>query len=161
MRSTAWRRVAWSLLLLEGCTPLGLWIYDDPVVTVSHITLEFGQSGRAPAPVVVALALQNLNDYPLSTERMELSLRLDGVPMGQLKRDSIVPVATDTISTVALPLVMTRQASPERLRALGSGTHTFAVRGQATFRTPIGTRKVRFAQEGSLIFATRQSDSSP
>lgn len=161
MRPGAWRRNAWSLLLLAGCTPLGLWIYDDPVVTVSHITLEFGQSSRALSPVVVALALQNLNDYPLSTERMELSLRLDGVPIGQLKRDSTVPVATDTVSTVALPLVMTRQASTERLRALGAGTHTFAVRGQATFRTPIGTRKVRFAHEGSLIFAARQSDSSP
>jgi LEA14-like dessication related protein len=131
------------------------------VVTVSHITLEFGQSGVSRSPVVVALALENLNDYPLSTERMELSLRLDGVPIGQLKRDSTVELATDTISTVALPLVMARQASGKHLQTLGSGTHTFAVRGQATFRTPIGQRKVRFAQEGSLVFAARKNSSSP
>jgi LEA14-like dessication related protein len=160
MTAAAWRSLAWSFVL-GGCTPLGLWLYEDPVVTVSQITLEFGRTGLSQSPVVVALALQNLNDYPLSTERVELSLRLDGVPIGQLKRDSTVPVATDTISTVALPLVLAKQATPEHLRALGSGTHSFAVRGRATFRTPIGTRKVRFAQEGSLIFGARRSSSSP
>jgi LEA14-like dessication related protein len=140
---------------------LGLWLYEDPVVTVSRITLALGRSELAPSPVIVALALQNSNDYPLSTERVELTLRLDGVPIGQLQRDSTMPVATDTVSTVALPLVLAVQATPEHLRALGSGTHRFAVRGRATFHTPIGMRKVRFAQEGSLIFGARSSGSSP
>lgn len=157
MKSVAWQ-VAWGLLL-GGCTPLGLWLYEDPVITVSQITLELGRPGPTPSPVIVALALQNLNDYPVSTERVELSLRLDGVPIGQLRRDSSVEVATDTISTVALPLSLARQATTQRLRSLGSGTHTFAVRGRATFRTPIGTRKVRFAQEGSLIFGARSTGS--
>jgi LEA14-like dessication related protein len=158
--NSAARRVVW-VLLLGGCTPLGLWLYEDPVVSLSQITLELSQSGQTRSPVIVALALQNTNDYPLSTERVELSLQLDGVPIGQLNRDSAVPVATDTVSTVALPLALARQTSPEHLRALGSGTHTFAVRGRATFQTPIGTRKVRFAQEGSLIFGVRPSLSAP
>lgn len=150
-------KAAWSLgwgLLIGGCTPLGLWLYEDPVVTVSQITLELG-SGPVRSPVMVALALQNTNDYPLSTERVELSLRLDGVPIGQLKRDSAVSVATDSVSTVALPLSLAKQATPEHLQSLRSGTHRFAVRGRATFHTPIGTRKVRFAQEGSLLFGAR------
>jgi LEA14-like dessication related protein len=152
------RQLVWSLLL-GGCTPLGLWLYEDPVVTVSQITLELARSGPTPSPVVVALNMQNLNDYPVSTERVELLLRLDGIPIGQLRRDSAVEVATDSISIVALPLSLAKQATTERLRSLGSGTHTFAVRGRATFRTPIGTRKVRFAQEGSLIFGARSAGS--
>jgi LEA14-like dessication related protein len=111
--------------------------------------------------VVIALAVKNANDYPLSTQRVELALQLDGVPIGRLRRDSTVELATDTISTVALPLALEKQATPEHLRALGSGTHTFAVRGRATFRTPIGMRRVRFAQEGSLIFGVRSSGSPP
>jgi LEA14-like dessication related protein len=155
--------VTWRVscaLLLGGCTPLGLWLYEDPVVTVSQITLELG-SGPARSPVTVALALENTNDYPLSTERVELSLRLDGVPIGQLKRDSAVSVATDSVSTVALPLALAKQATPAQLRSMRSGTHRFAVRGRATFRTPIGTRKVRFAQEGSLLFGARSAGSAP
>lgn len=158
MTSKGWKRVAW-LVLLSACTPLGLWIYEDPVVTVSRITLELGAARRSgSSPVVVALAVQNLNDYPLSTERLELSLRLDGVPIGQLKRDSTVPVAMDTTATVALPLRLEKQATPAHLQALRSGTHVFAVRGRATFSTPIGTRRVRFAQEGQMAFGERSSE---
>jgi LEA14-like dessication related protein len=129
-------------------------------VTVSQITLELG-SGPARSPVTVSLAMQNTNDYPLSTERVELSLRLDGVPVGQLRRDSTVAVATDTVSTVALPLSLAKQATPQRLQTWRSGTHTFAVRGRAIFLTPIGKRKVPFAQEGSLVFGARPLGSAP
>lgn len=154
MTPGGWRHLVWALVA-AGCTPLGLWIYDDPVVTVSRITLAVGGTTPSPSPVVVALDLNNANDYPLSTERVELSLRLDGIPIGQLQRDSIMEVATDTVSTLAVPLALGRHATGERLRALGSGTHKFDVRGRATFRTPFGIRKVRFAQEGSLVFGPR------
>ena len=147
-------------ILLGGCTPLGLWMCEDPVVTVSQITFQFARSGTTSAPVIVALALENTNDYPLEAEQVELSLRLDGVPIGQLKQDSTVSVATDTVSTVTLPLAVERRATPERLRSMQSGTHTFAVRGRATFQTPIGKRDVRFAQEGSLVFGVRPREST-
>jgi len=64
-------------------------------------------------------------------------------------------MATDTVSMVAMPLALEKQATPAKLDALGSGTHSFAVRGKATFRTPIGRREVRFAQEGSMVFGQR------
>ena len=144
------------LVLLGACTPLGLWIYEDPVVTVSRVTLELRQPRSSPgSPVVVALAVHNRNDYPLSATRVEVSLHLDGVPIGRLKQNSTVPVATDTVSTVALPLTLEKQATPSRLQTLGTGSHKFAVVGRATFRTPIGTRKVRFAEEGEMIFGRR------
>jgi LEA14-like dessication related protein len=155
----AWLHAAW-LFFLSGCTPLGLWMYEDPVVTVSRITVQVSRSAPAQSPVVVALAVKNANDYPLSTEQVELSLRLDGIPIGQIRRDSQVPLATDTISTVAVPLKMEKQTVPQHLQVLGSGTHSFAVKGRATFRTPIGTRKVRFAQEGLMLFGKRSRHSS-
>ena len=47
---------------------------------------------------MVALSVANRNDYPLSTKRVELSLRLDGIQVGRLDQDSTVDVATDTVS---------------------------------------------------------------
>jgi LEA14-like dessication related protein len=144
-------RVVW-ILSVAGCTPLGLWIYEDPEVTVARISFELRQSAATQSPLVVALAVKNRNDYPLSAEQVELSLRLDGVPISNITRDSSVSLGTDTVSTVALPLPLTQRANTGQLR---SGVHTFAVQGRATFRTPIGTRKVRFAQEGSMVFGQR------
>jgi len=154
-----WSRTV-ALVFLVGCTPLGFWVYVDPVVSVSRISLELQDGPRTKgSPVVVALAVDNQNDYALSTERVELSLRLDGVPIGKLKHDSSVPVEMAAISTLAMVLALEKQATPERLAAMGSGTHRFMVRGRATFRTPFGTRKVRFEQEGPMRFSGRSSDS--
>jgi LEA14-like dessication related protein len=156
---------SWSIvvlaLVLVSCTPLGLWVYDDPVVTVSRVTLELKESRRlGRSPLVVALAVDNPNTYALSAERVELSLRLDGVAVGRVQRDSSVPVATAAVSTVDLPLALQRQTTPERLAALGSGAHSFAVKGRAIFRTPFGTRKVPFEQEGSMVFGERPTSSA-
>jgi LEA14-like dessication related protein len=157
MGRMAWARTA-CLVLLGACTPLGLWMYEDPVVTVARVTLQLREPRSSTAsPVIVALAVHNRNDYPLSSTRMEVSLRLDGVPIGRLKQDSTVAVATDTVSIVALPLALEKQATPSRLQGLDTGSHRFAVTGRATFRTPIGTRKVRFAEEGEMIFGRRPS----
>jgi LEA14-like dessication related protein len=156
-----WWRIAGGLLL-TGCTPLGLWIYQDPAITVYRVSLQLEEVGSANAsPVIVALALENRNDYPLSTERVELALRMDGIPIGRLAHDRPLPVAMDTISTAAMPLILDKETTPAKLRAFSSGTHLFAVRGKATFRTPIGRREVRFAQEGSMAFGIRGSSSAP
>jgi LEA14-like dessication related protein len=160
MRRMGWVRAAW-LVLLGSCTPLGLWIYEDPVVTVSRVTLELRGIQSSTSPVVVALAVHNRNDYPLSTTRMEVSLRLDGIPIGRLRQDSTLPVPMEGVSTVALPLALEKRATPSHLRTLDPGSHRYAVSGRATFRTPIGTRKVRFAEEGDMIFGRRLSQSSP
>jgi len=149
--------MVWACVL-GGCTPLGLWVYEDPVVTVSRVTLEVKET-RRPG-MVVALAVDNRNTFALSTERVELALRLDGIPMGQVARDSSVPVAMAAVSTVALAVPVQKQATSDRLKALGSGSHTFAVQGRATFRTPFGTRKVHFEQEGAMMFGERPSGSA-
>jgi LEA14-like dessication related protein len=156
-----WWRIGGGLLL-TGCTPLGLWIYQDPAITVSRVSLQLVEVGSAnSSPVIVGLAVENRNDYPLSTERVELALRMDGIPIGRLAHDRPLPVAMDTISTVAIPLILDKETTPAKLRAFSSGTHLFAVRGKATFRTPIGRREVHFAQEGSMAFGIRGSRSSP
>lgn len=153
-----WSRIG-LLAVLGACTPLGLWVYADPVVTVSRVTLEVKEAKRLGT--VVALAVDNRNTYAISAERVELSLRLDDVPVGRVDRDSSVPVAKAAVSAVALELPLQKQTSPERLAALGSGTHTFAVQGRATFRTPFGLRAVRFEQKGAMMFGERPSSSAP
>jgi LEA14-like dessication related protein len=141
--------VAGSLSGSAACTPLGLWIYKDPGVTVSRVRVS---SDSAFVPVLIALDLQNPNDYDLSATHVELSLELDDLPIGELNRDSTVEMPGDTTSTVALPLDLAAEVPVARLTTLKAGTHRFAVMGRAEFKTPIGKRQVRFAQQGDLKF---------
>jgi LEA14-like dessication related protein len=152
----------WLAVLIApvpGCTPLGLWVYQDPEVTVSRVRV--GVDSLSNAPLLVALDLENPNDYPLSTVKLELSLELDSLQVGELSRDSMVTLPEEGISTVALPLVPGEDISAGRLVRLGEGTHHFAVEGHAEFKTPFGKRRVRFAQEGDLKFGPSSPPSAP
>lgn len=136
---------------LVACTPLGLWMYEDPAVTVSRVRLD--AAARDTQPVIVALDLRNPNDYALSATSVQFSLRLDELAIGQLAYTiNSVEVPKAGISTVTVPLMPDRGTTPARLKALSSGVHRFAVQGEATFTTPIGSRRVRFAEEGELAF---------
>jgi LEA14-like dessication related protein len=133
-----------------ACTPLGLWVYGDPGLEVSRVRLDHNAAGTAP--VMVGLAVWNPNDYDVSTERLELQLRLDDVPVGHFSKDSVIPVPKTAHADLVLPLVVPKGRMRERIRALSSGTHRFAVEGRAIFTTPFGRRNVRFAHAGDLAF---------
>lgn len=154
-------RRLWKACMLVpalSCTPLGLWMYQDPAVTVSRVRLVTEPTDSAP--VVVALDVSNPNDYAVSTTRVELRLRLDDRPIGRLDHDGSVPLPKVATATVDLPLVPDRGTTAAQLQAFGSGVHRFAIEGRATFATPIGSRKVRFAQEGELAFGPPASPAS-
>jgi LEA14-like dessication related protein len=152
------RPILWILPVL-ACTPLGLWIYDDPQVSVSRVRLSAESLGQT-VPVLVALALRNPNDYPLSTARVEVRLRLDGLTIGRLARDSTFSLPQQATSTFAVALDPSSGVSSARLSTFGPGKHRFAVDGRTTFTTPFGKRKVRFAQEGEMIFGQPASPAS-
>ena len=134
---------------VTGCTPLGLWVYDDPGLEVSRVRVDHETNAE---PLVLNLAVWNPNDFDVTTARLELQLKLDDVPVGHFTRDSIVPVPQVGLADVALPLTVSGSAVRQRIHALRSGTHRFAVEGRATFSTPFGRRKVRFAHQGDLAF---------
>jgi LEA14-like dessication related protein len=132
-----------------ACTPVGLWLYEDPRVTVSRVRVD--ADTMSARPVLVTLDLRNPNDYAISATRVEARLALDDLPIGRLDQESSVAVPKGT-ATLALPLIPDRSATRARLQAFNSGFHRFMIEGRATFATPIGKRKVRFAQSGELAF---------
>jgi hypothetical protein len=148
----------WWLLPLVGCTPLGLWVYDDPTVTVSRVRVNAEAVGTPP--VLVALDVNNPNDYELSTTRVELRLSLDSLPIGRVDRDSSVSLPKG-VATVAFPVVPDRATTRARLERFRTGMHRFLIEGRATLATPFGTRDVHFAQEGDLAFGPPSPASAP
>jgi LEA14-like dessication related protein len=154
-RGLLWACVACAVV---ACTPLGLWVYDDPGLEVSRVRVNHEASGD---PVVVGLAVWNPNDYDVSTSRLELELKLDDISVGRFSRDSVVPVPTTGLADLALPLTVPSGPVRQRIRSLRPGTHRFAVEGRATFCTPFGSRKVRFAHAGDLAFGSENEARVP
>jgi LEA14-like dessication related protein len=148
-----WSWQVWWLAPAAACTPLGVWVYEDPGVTVSRVRVD--TVAREASPVIVALNVRNPNDYAVSTTRVELWLVLDGLDIGQLDQRGSVDLPKGT-ATVALPLVPNRATTPARLQAFVSGIHRFSIQGRATFATPVGKRKVRFAQTGEMAFGPQE-----
>jgi LEA14-like dessication related protein len=137
------------LLPVLACTPIGVWVYQDPQVTVDRVRLDAYAGGDSP--VVVALALHNPNDFAVSATRLEFRLVLDDLPIGGLDRKGSLSVPKG-VAKVAVPIQPDQGTTPGRLRAFYSGVHRFAIQGRATFTTPIGKRKVSFAQQGEMAF---------
>jgi LEA14-like dessication related protein len=138
------------LLAALGCTPLGAWVYSDPALEVGRVRLT--TEGSDKVPLMVALTVRNPNDYELTSDRLELALRLDDVAIGEFARDSALPVPKSATAVIVLPLDLAPGATQERLAVLGQGTRHFSVTGRAQFRTPFGPRVVRFAGEGEMVF---------
>lgn len=148
-----WPGMGWSLcwaLAALGCTPIGAWVYTDPALEVGRVRLT--TDGLSRSPVMVALTVRNPNDYDLSSDRLELALRLDDVTIGEFARDSSVPLPKSATAVVVLPLQLSPGTTQEHLTVLSHGTRHFSVTGRAQFRTPFGPRVVRFAGEGEMAF---------
>jgi hypothetical protein len=146
------RRIALTAMwwiAVSGCTPLGLWVYDDPGFEVQRVRLRPDQV--TDSSVVVALVLWNPNDYEISTVRFDLKLRLGGATVGQFARDSFIPMDRIATTELALPFTPTSTAAG-MLAQYTWGTHRFVVEGRATFDTPFGKRTTRVAHGGEIVF---------
>src|SRR5262245_4932036 len=134
---------------VSACTPLGVWVYEDPGFEVQRVRLQADQV--TDSSVVVGLLLWNPNDYELSTVRFDLKLRLDDATVGQFVRDSFIPMDKIETTKLALPFTPTSKAA-EKLARYTKGTHKFLVEGRATFETPFGKRTLRVAHGGEIAF---------
>ena len=52
------------LVTLAGCTPLGLWVYEEPTIEITSVRLT--DAGAAEYPVRIALQVSNVNDFEVS-----------------------------------------------------------------------------------------------
>jgi hypothetical protein len=134
---------------VSACTPLGVWVYEDPGFEVQRVRLRADQV--TDSSVVVGLLLWNPNDYELSTVRFDLKLRLDNSTVGQFVRDSFIPMDKVETTQLALPFTPTSKDA-EKLARFTKGTHKFVVEGRATFETPFGKRTLRVAHGGEIAF---------
>ena len=88
-------------VLLVACTPMGVWLYEEPTVGLEDVLIDTS-TGESALPPYVILAVKNRNDFELSLRHVELVLHIDGGEIGRIAVDTIVTLAPITVRPVRL-----------------------------------------------------------
>ena len=131
--------------LLVGCTPLGLWVYEDPSVVLrsaAQLRVSGGQiQGDSLEFTVVGC---NLNDYDLTGDTLRTALTVAGEKVGEgMTVRPILMASRDTSRfTVTVPL---KAMAPTQGRAV-----PFDLVLISTLRTPLGVRDLSYHLVGEV-----------
>ena len=141
------------LSVLAGCTPLGLWIYQEPTIEITSVTLS--DAGAAEYPIRIALQVSNGNDFEVSLEKVDLRLLVNGSPIVDRELSTAALFPAGDRHTVEIGVAWRDVGPGLRPEGLGPGDHRYSVDGEAHLRTPIGRRSIRFARAGTDSFEGR------
>lgn len=134
------------LALLAACTPLGIWVYEEPKVEVRSVAVDSALG--AAFPVRFTLAFSNANDYDVALLRVQVQLFIDGTTVveSELLADAKFPPRDRQVILIGIaPADLTPGARPNRFF---SGDHQYTIQGYAILETPLGERKIPFIQSG-------------
>lgn len=133
--------VAWAILAITGCTPLGGWLYDDPTFVLSELTVR----GKDPSDTLeLVLTACNRNDYPLEATTLEVSFQMQGASIGSSESRQAFTLQTRDSTKVTLPFALPPRSSDSGRRLL------YVMTGHTTLNTPIGQRRVELFQQGAV-----------
>ncbi|HLU29682.1 MAG TPA: LEA type 2 family protein [Glycomyces sp.] len=139
------------VLTLQGCTPLGIWVYTEPTVEVAQLSVS--DADTSAYPVRVSLQVSNANDFDVSLEAVELVLVLDGSSVIDRELSTAALLSARDRQTVEIGVAWRDVGAGLRPSGLRSGELQYHVSGAARIRTPIGKRRIRFARAGLQNFA--------
>lgn len=142
------RRIVIPIILaasVPACTPLGLWIYQEPTVEVTSVRLD--PALGAAFPVQLAFAVSNANDFEVSLVRVHVRFSVGGSSMIDRDLSTAAAFAARDRQVVHIG-VAPGDLVPGSARRL-SGTHPYTIEGFAVLKTPIGERRIPFARAGA------------
>jgi hypothetical protein len=134
------------ILMVSGCTPLGVWVYDDPSLTLRSATLRpMGVEGVGVDSLDLVFASCNRNDYDLLGEEFATRIRVDGHDVGEGRRDQPYRLATRDSAPVTVTLALQQTWIP------GETELPVEVESDLLVRLPKGERRFAVIQRGTLV----------
>jgi len=132
--------------LLAACTPLGVWVYENPSFALRSITLRSGtDSGAGADSMELVFAGCNRNDYEVVGESLSTSLHVDGHKVAQGRRDQPYRIATRDSAPVSITLAMQGDW------IFGATELPVEVESEVLLRVPNGEKRYALSQKGILM----------
>ncbi len=133
--------------MLQACTPLGLWVYEDPSLALREATTvrPIGGTGGAGDSLELVLVGCNLNDYDLTGQSVRSRLAINGEMVAEAVSDRRILLATRDTSrfSVSLPL-------PEFLNTADATPRSFELLVASVMQTPLGERDLSYSLRGQV-----------
>lgn len=141
------RRVGAVLVLAILCSGCTLW--KKPTIAFEGVSvLGFGSDG---AKLEVLLRVDNPNSYRLVVKHFTYRLSVEGTSIGGGEADSEIAVEASSSAEARLPLALDwRELKHRGAQFLLSGGADYAVEGEVTFSTPIGTFSRPYGHTGRV-----------
>jgi LEA14-like dessication related protein len=139
-----------AALLAGGCTRVGVWLYQEPRITLHELQLRTGEA----EPFAVVLEMRNPNDFAITLERTETAVSLNSREVGRADRAEAMELPARESRKVSVPVPIAGQTAEAFGARLRSGTQRYAVSGRVHVQTPIGGRRVPFVIRGVGRFGT-------
>lgn len=144
MRSTI--AICATVAMLGGCTPLGMWVYEDPSFALQSVTLRSGpDSGAGADSMDLVFAGCNRNDYEVVGESLLTSLHVDGHKVAQGRRDQPYRIATRDSAPVMVTLAMQGDW------IYGTTALPVELESEVLLKLPNGERRYVLSQKGTLV----------
>lgn len=133
------------LPVLQACTPLGLWVYEDPSMALRQATTIGALRGSVGGGDSLEMVLVgcNLNDYDLTGQSVHSRLTISGQTVAEGVRDGRILLATRDTSRFSVSLPM-----PEVLRSADATPRTFELLVASRVQTPLGERDLTYSLRG-------------
>jgi hypothetical protein len=134
------------LAVLGGCTPLGVWVYEDPSFALQSVTLRAGpDTGARADSMELVFAGCNRNDYEVVGESLHTSLNVDGHRVAQGRRDEPYRIATRDSASVSVTLAMQGDWIQ------GATELPVELESEVLLKLPNGERRYVLSQKGTLV----------
>lgn len=125
---------------IAGCTPLGMWIYEDPRFTLVDVRAADSTPG-----LVLVLAGCNTNDFEVQAEPMLTRLIVAGQKAGESRGSNSIVLPSRAASHIPVTMQAEVPAGSAGTRHLG-----FTVVNEVTVLSPTGPRQLTQTEHGTL-----------
>lgn len=149
-KGLSWRLSATGLAcgVIAGCTPLGMWLYEDPRVNLVEISMA-KDSGRGHLQFLLSGC--NTNDYDLQMDSLVMLLVVAGKP--QQETQDVNSLVLPSRSSISLPLRLLAIAPDS---TSGTAQIPFALTAKAKVLAPKGPRYLNGNESGTLTMKDGQ-----
>ena len=131
--------------LSPACTPLGLWIYEEPTVEVTEVKLD----AAADFPVQIAFAVSNANDFEVSLLRVYVRCSLAGSSL--VDRDLATAASFGARDRQIVRIGVAQADLAPGANPSAGGAQQYTIDGFAILKTPIGERRIPFTRTGTSL----------